>query len=80
VTSDQQALPRNVIDWGVLGQRYRKKLSVEVYLTKFELLQNSDPKTLITGQFSRVDTVGELQSTAMDTHRIQYLEKFSVYM
>ena len=77
VTSDQQALPRKVVEHGL----YVKNFKVEVYLMEFKLSQHSDPETLITREFSRGDTVGEfwhlrLQSMAMYTHRIQYLEKF----
>ena len=77
VTSDQQALPRKVVELGM----FAKFLKVEVYLMEFRLSQHSDPETLITREFSRADTIGEfwhirLQSTAMYTHRIHYLEKF----
>ena len=55
-------------------------LKAEVYLLEFKLSQHSDPQTLITREFSGAVTIGEfwhlrLQSTAMYTHRIQYLEK-----
>ena len=74
VTSDQQALPRKVVECEL-------SFEVEVYLMEFHLSQLSDPETLITREFSRADTIGEfwhirLQSTAMYTHRIHYLEKF----
>ena len=79
VTSHQQALPRKVV---LVHGLYGEIFKVEVYhLMKFKLSQLSDPETLITREFSRADTVGEfwhlrLQSTAMYTHRIHYLEKF----
>ena len=77
VTSDQQTLPRKVVERGM----YQKGVKVEVHLMEFKLSQCSDPETLITREFSKGDTIGEfwhpmLQSTAMYTHRIQYLEKF----
>ena len=77
VTLDQQALPKKVLEHGL----FVKNLKIEVYLREVKLSQHSDPETLITREFSRGDTVGEfwhlrLQSTAVYTHRIQYLEKF----
>lgn len=55
VTSDQQALPRKVVEHGM----YVKSCKVEVYLMEFELSQHSDPQTLVTRQFSRGDTIGK---------------------
>ena len=55
VTSDQQALPRKVVERGM----YVKILKVEVYLMEFHLSQHSDPETLIRREFSRGDTIGE---------------------
>jgi len=70
VTSDQQALPRKVVEHGP----YRKNLTVEVYLREVKLSQYSDPQTLITREFRGGDTIGEfwhprLQSMVMYTHR-----------
>ena len=84
VTSDQQALPRKVVERGMYGKNFKVEvyLKVEVYhLMEFHLSQHSDPQTLITRAFNKGDTIGEfwhlrLQATAMYTHRIQYLEKF----
>ena len=79
VTSDQQTLPRKVVECELY---WEKIFEVEVYhLMEFHLSQHSDPETLIMREFSKGDTIGEfwhlrLQSTAMYTHRIQYLEKF----
>ncbi|KAJ7370356.1 Ubiquitin carboxyl-terminal hydrolase 15, partial [Desmophyllum pertusum] len=58
VTSDQQALPRKVVEHGV----YVKSCKVEVYLMEFRLSQHSDPQTLVTRQFSRGDTIGHIMS------------------
>ncbi|XP_078369197.1 ubiquitin carboxyl-terminal hydrolase 4-like [Oculina patagonica] len=58
VTSDQQALPRKVVEHGM----YVKSCKVEVYLMEFKLSQHSDPKTLVTKQFSKGDTVGHVMS------------------
>lgn len=54
VISEEQALPRKVVEHGM----YVKSCKVEVYLTQFKLCQHSDPKTVVTRQFSKGDTVG----------------------
>lgn len=59
MTSDQQALQRKVVVHGM----YVKSCKVEVYLMEFKLSQHSDPQTLVTKQFSKGDTIGELYST-----------------
>ena len=56
MTSDQQVLQRKVVVHGT----YVKSLKVEVYLMEFQLSQHSDPETLVTRQFSKGDTIGEL--------------------
>lgn len=58
VTSDQHTLPRKVVEHGM----YVKSCKVEVYLTEFKLSQYSDPQTLVTRQFSKGDTVGQVVS------------------
>jgi len=58
VTSDQQALPRKVVEHGP----YRKNLTVEVYLREVKLSQYSDPQTLITREFRGGDTIGHVMS------------------
>ena len=55
VTSDQHALPRKVVEYGI----YLKTCKVEVYLMEFKLSQHSDPNTFFKMKFSKGDTVGE---------------------
>ena len=54
--SEEQALPRKVVEHGM----YVKSCKVEVYLMQLKLSQDSDPKTIVTRQFSKGDTVGRL--------------------
>ena len=56
VISEEQALPRKVVEHGM----YVKSCKVEVYLMQLKLSQDSDPKTIVTRQFSKGDTVGRL--------------------
>jgi len=58
VTSDQQTLPRKVVECELYG----KNFEVEVYLMEFKLSQCSDPETLITREFSKGDTIGHVMS------------------
>ena len=54
VTSEEQALPRKVVEHGM----YVKSCKVEVYLMQLKLCQHSDSSTMVTSQFSKGDTVG----------------------
>ncbi|XP_020626847.1 ubiquitin carboxyl-terminal hydrolase 4-like [Orbicella faveolata] len=58
VISEEQALPRKVVEHGM----YVKSCKVEVYLMQFKLCQHSDPKTVVTRQFSKGDTVGHVMA------------------
>lgn len=54
VISEEHTLPRKVVEHGM----YVKSCKVEVYLMQLKLSQHSDPKTIVTRQFSKGDTVG----------------------
>ena len=54
VISEEHTLPRKVVEHGM----YVKSCKVEVYLMQLKLSQHSDPKTVVTRQFSKGDTVG----------------------
>lgn len=54
VISEEHTLPRKVVEHGM----YVKSYKVEVYLMQLKLSQHSDPKTIVTRQFSKGDTVG----------------------
>ena len=51
LTSDHETIPRKVVQYGM----YVKSPQV----MKFRLGLKSDPGTLVTRQFSRLDTIGE---------------------
>ncbi len=55
IVSDHHEIAKKVVEHGV----YVKRGKVEVYLMEFKLCWKSDPKTLVTRQFSKGDTVGE---------------------
>ena len=49
------ALPRQVIEQGM----FVKHCKVEVYLMELKLCHNRDLDDIVTGQFSKADTISE---------------------